>query len=100
MELQPRIRRVHLEIERRHFGGLLLDTLEFRKALGERVRYSEMHYASVLQAAETQTHAKRLPIVTNLAVVAAIRPGYSLDDAREGNPMVNLQTQRRLSPVQ
>ena len=43
MELHPRVGRVHLQIERRRLGGLLLLAGELGEAVSERVGDAEVH---------------------------------------------------------
>jgi len=43
MKTQPRIGRVHLQVKRRRFGGFLLVTRQFGKAVGESISDTELH---------------------------------------------------------
>jgi hypothetical protein len=45
MELHARVRRIHLQVERRRLDGLLLVARQPREAVGERVSDAKVHEA-------------------------------------------------------
>ena len=55
VELQSRLRRIHLEVESRRLGSLLLSPGQFGEAIGEGIGNSEIHEKQWLVVSEASS---------------------------------------------